>query len=109
MTSWWTSLLSMMSASTFSVNTSRMIPRVSLASRWISAGGLELFARRWIFFQVPRSVLNSRSKISRVSSSPTVRMMTPPAPSGTVSLASARSRERSSRSSILRLTPMWSE
>jgi hypothetical protein len=86
-----------------------MIPEVSFASRCTGAGARPRAAFFWMFFQVLISERISRSNVSRVSSSPTVRTMTPPDFSGRISRARARRRARSSLSSILRDTPTWSD
>ena len=55
-----------------------MRPRVRLVSRWTSAGARTKCVFRLIFFHCPMSVVSSRSSVSSVTSSPTVRTMTPP-------------------------------
>ena len=56
-------------------------------------------------FHWPMSVVSSRSRVSWVTSSPTVRTMTPPEFFGSTASTWARSRFRTSRSPIFRLTP----
>ena len=61
---------------------SRMMPRVRLVSRWISAGGRTNAFFLLIFFQSLRRASSSRLKWSSVTSSPTVRTITPPSSLG---------------------------
>ena len=82
-----------------------MIPLVSFASSCTRAGASAASTAAWTFSHEPRSELSSCLKAFFVSSSPTVRTMTPPGFLASMSLAIFRSRERSSRSSIFRLTP----
>ena len=84
-----------------------MIPLVSEASRCTIAGALRRTkcALRLTFFQSARSDLSSLRTRSSVRSSATVRTMTPPASFGRYFDTICLSRSRSSRDSILRLTP----
>jgi hypothetical protein len=58
-----------------------------------------------IRFHCAISVSSSRSNVSWVTSSPTVRTITPPESLGSTFCTCSRSRWRSARSPILRLTP----
>jgi hypothetical protein len=81
------------------------MPRVRLVSRWTTAGARTKVAFFLIFFQILSRDCSSRLKCSSVSSSPTVRTITPPESSGRMLDTICRSRARSSRDSIFRLTP----
>ena len=83
-----------------------MIPRVSEVSRWSNLGALPTnFVFLLIFCHWPMSVSSSRVNVSCVTSSPTVRTITPPESLGSTFCTCSRRRWRSARSPILRLTP----
>ncbi len=66
-----------------------------------------MLALRLTFFQAPMRDLSSRLTRSSVRSSATVRMITPPESFGSSVATILRSRTRSSRSAIFRLTPTF--
>ena len=82
------------------------MPRVRLVSRCSSAGAFrtKVFLRL-IFFQRLSSESTSRWKFSSVTPSATVRTIMPPESGGSSRPTISRSFARSSRLSILRLTP----
>ncbi len=100
-----TCLESTVSESTFALNRSRTSPRVSPVSRWISAGARTKRVFFLMRFHCEMSDSSSRLSMSGVTSSLTVRTMTPPDFSGRNPRTISFNRWRSAPAPIFRLTP----